>query len=394
MLRIRSWFPARTTKVAGFALATFVVFVSHVLAEPAISWVSDPVSKRPTRVELTGLSDAELNPLRTAQWDAARWQKLFSVHVGEKTNASDLPMLGTYRIEGAVVCFEPQFPLDATSTYRAELRPSQLPGAGRRGDDIIAIYRPPAHASEPTAVVTQIYPSAEIVPENLLKFYVHFSAPMSGGRIYDHIHLRNEAGKDVELPFLEIDEELWDPTMTRLTLFIDPGRIKRGVKPLEDVGAALEAGKKFALVIDRDWKDAGGNPLKQPFEKRFAVGAPDRTAPDPSQWKIAAPSAGSKGALTVNFAEPMDHALALRMISVHNATGAVVKGAATLEDQDRQWHFTPAEPWSAGEHQVIVTTTIEDLAGNNIGKLFDVDVNADGPREVTRQTVRLPVPIR
>ena len=32
----------------------------------------------------------------------------------------------------------------------------------------------------------------------------------------------------IELPFLEIDEELWDPAMMRLTLFIDPGRIKRG----------------------------------------------------------------------------------------------------------------------------------------------------------------------
>ena len=36
---------------------------------------------------------------------------------------------------------------------------------------------------------------------------------MSRGNIYDHIRLRGEDGKDVELPFLEIDEELWDTTM-------------------------------------------------------------------------------------------------------------------------------------------------------------------------------------
>jgi len=34
---------------------------------------------------------------------------------------------------------------------------------------------------------------------------------MQRGHIYDYIHLRNEAGQNVELPFLEIDEELWNP---------------------------------------------------------------------------------------------------------------------------------------------------------------------------------------
>ena len=66
---------------------------------------------------------------------------------------------------------------------------------------------------------------------------------MQRGHVYDHIHLLGEAGKPVELPFLELDEELWDPEMTRLTIFIDPGRIKRGVRPLEEIGPALEAGK-------------------------------------------------------------------------------------------------------------------------------------------------------
>src|SRR5262249_58737339 len=121
-----------------------------------------------------------------------------------------------------------------------------------------------------------VYPSADVLPENLLKFYLHFSAPMSRGHSYDHIHLQDEAGKDVKLPFLEIDEELWDPTMTRLTLFIDPGRIKRGVRPLEEIGPALESGKSYTLVIDREWKDAAGNPLRDAFRKTFKVGPTDR----------------------------------------------------------------------------------------------------------------------
>ena len=111
--------------------------------------------------------------------------------------------------------------------------------------------------------MSRVYPSADTLPENLLKFYVHFTGPMSRGNIYDHIRLRDESGREVELPFLEIDEELWDATTTRLTLIIDPGRIKRGVRPLEEIGPALEAGKSYTLAIGREWRDGAGNPLKE-----------------------------------------------------------------------------------------------------------------------------------
>jgi hypothetical protein len=73
------------------------------------------------------------------------------------------------------------------------------------------------------------------------------------------------------LPFLEIDEELWDDSMTRLTLFIEPGRIKRGVKPLEDIGPALEEGKSYTLVIDAAWQDGHGRSLKESFRKQFRL---------------------------------------------------------------------------------------------------------------------------
>jgi len=91
---------------------------------------------------------------------------------------------------------------------------------------------------------------------------------------FEHIHLRDEAGQPVELPFLEIDEELWNPDMTRLTLFIDPGRIKRGVKPLEEIGPALEESKRYTLEIDAAWHDSAGLPLRESFLKPFRAGAP------------------------------------------------------------------------------------------------------------------------
>ena len=78
----------------------------------------------------------------------------------------------------------------------------------------------------------QVYPSADRLPENQLKFYLHFSAPMSQGDCYRHIKLLDARGKAVDLPFLELDQELWDPTGTRFTLFFDPWRIKRAISLL------------------------------------------------------------------------------------------------------------------------------------------------------------------
>jgi len=89
-----------------------------------------------------------------------------------------------------------------------------------------------------------------VLPENLLKFYIQFSAPMSRGHIYDHISLRDSAGKTVELPFLEIDEELWNPQMTRLTLFMIQGGLSVGSNPWRKSDLCWKTGKHYALIID------------------------------------------------------------------------------------------------------------------------------------------------
>ena len=217
---------------------------------------------------------------------------------------------------------------------------------------------------------------------------------MRSGHIYEHVRLRDEAGKPVELPFLELDEELWNPEMTRLTLFIDPGRIKREVKPLEDIGPALEAGKRYTLEIDAACHDSAGLPLREAFRKSFRVGAPDRDPTSLANWKVNPPKSGTRDSLTVEFSEPMDHALALRVIRVANAAGRLVEGTSDLADHETRWRFTPRDAWTPGSHQLQVQNNIEDLAGNNIGKAFEVDLLEPVQRRFTNQVVRLSFEVR
>jgi hypothetical protein len=370
--------------------------LTSAFAAPALRWVASQSQTNHFVVEVTGLPK---NALPASDgWKHEQWQRLLAVYAEQGDLNTDLnlpPMLGAYRVADGVIRFEPEFPLQAGVRYRAVFFAGELPaGAGGIQPFLSATHRVPAPTTQPTTVVSAIYPSADVLPENLLKFYLHFSAPMSRGHIYDHIALRDSSGKPVELPFLEIDEELWDASMTRLTLFIDPGRIKREVKPLEDIGPALEAGKTYTIEISRAWHDATGSPLREAFQKRFKVSAPDREPPDPATWKLTPPAAGAKKPLTVTFPEPLDHALALRLIRVLAPAGTSVDGTAALSDNERRWTFTPREPWRRGQHQLVVQTTIEDLAGNNIGKPFEVDLFEGVQRRLTNSAVKLPFVVK
>jgi len=368
------------------------------LSRFSIRWVPNAKESNKVTVEVSGLDKTSESELGKANRTPEQWQRLLSVYAEQGDLFADvgLPaMLGSYRLENGTVRFEPQFALDPGVHYRAMFHPELLPGEReRRGKPVTSVFQLPRGRTTPTTVVSQVYPSGDVLPENLLKFYVHFSAPMKGGHIYEHIHLRNAASQDVELPFLEIDEELWNPSMTRLTLFIDPGRIKCEVKPLEDIGPALEAGKRYTLVIDRQWEDGAGLPLKETFQKSFKVSPPDREPPDPRHWKLHLPERASTKPLVISFPDSMDHALAQRMIRVVTAPGELVAGQTALEDQERRWSFTPAQPWKTGPHTVLVQTTIEDLAGNNIGKAFEVDLFDGVQRRLTNSTVRLPFEIK
>ena len=269
---------------------------------------------------------------------------------------ADTPMLGTYSKEGDTLVFRPRFPLSSGISYRAV-----FPG----GTFVVGA----APAAAPTARVEHVYPSASVLPANELKLYIYFSAPMSRGEAWKHIHLLDDAGKPVPLAFLELDQELWDPGNQRLTVLFDPGRIKRGLVPTNEIGPPIVEGKHYKLVIDRDWHDAQGAGLVESFEKAFTGGPSDRTPPDPKHWNVIAPKAGTAEPLIVDFPKPMDYALLQRMLEVPGITGKI-----TIDRDETRWSFTPDAPWESGTYHLIADNLLEDIAGNHLDRAFDVDL--------------------
>jgi hypothetical protein len=77
--------------------------------------------------------------------------------------------------------------------------------------------------------------------------------------------------------------------------------------------------------------------------------------------------------LTVAFPEPLDHGLLLRALGVQGADGVPIGGEITVGRHEVTWSFTPKEFWKAGPHNIVAFAMLEDLAGNRIGRAFEVD---------------------
>lgn len=305
------------------------------------------------------------------------WREALPVRT-ETAAASEPPgptIFGEYSFEGGELTFRPRLPFLPGTGYVAVLRPAVLrrlaesPGAPEASREIELRFRPATPRREAPRV-TAIHPGSGTVPANLLRAYVHFSAPMRPDVAGGHVKLLDEAGRPVELPFVEIDGGLWDQNHTRLTLLFHPGRIKRGVAPREALGPPLEEDRGYRLVVEPGWPAATGELLELGSETSWRTGEADRGLVDPARWMVVPPSAGTSEPLRVDFGEALDHALALRLIGVRR-DGTPVAGEAELGPGGSQWSFRPSEPWAAAEHELTVHPALEDLAGNNLRGPFD-----------------------
>jgi hypothetical protein len=345
--------------------------------------------------EVSGLPSEASADLAKLPHDDPAWQARFAVYAlaDQKAGIEDRPaMAGSYSLDEGRLRFKPRYPPEPGVVYRAVYHPGEATVEDDTAD-MTADFEIPALGDRPPTEITAVYPSGDKLPENQLKFYLHFSAPMSRGEAYEHVRLLDAGGEPIELPFLELGEELWDADFRRFTLFFDPGRIKRGLKPREEVGPVLEEGKRYTLVVDAAWRDAAGKPLTAEFRKPFEVGPPDDAPPDPSDWKLDLPAAGSHGPLGLEFPEALDHALLGRLLTVEFA-GEPVAGEISIADHETRWQFTPRDPWRPGDYQLVVGTALEDLGGNSIGRPFEVDELKPVTRDVAAELVRVPFEVK
>ena len=230
---------------------------------------------------------------------------------------------------------------------------------------------------EEPSMVRAVYPTSDVLPENLLRFYVYFSQPMREGESSRHLRLLEASGQEVAGAFLSPVRELWDPSLRRLTVILDPSRVKTGLESNKNLGRALRQDSAYILEILPGWRDANGNRTSQNYEKRFRVSSEDFSPPDVSLWKLTAPGPGTRDALSVRFPDILDHGCLLDFLRVLAPDGSVLSGQILMEEHETLWKFVPDGSWEPGEYFLAADPRLEDPAGNNLNGLFDRPAKAE-----------------
>ena len=358
--------------------------------EPRIRLVISPAGQR--TIDVAGLAAADLVHLEGAALSRDGWQAILRVHVAQADQpnlrdhvaqadpaAAELPaVLGDHAVHAGALRFTPRFPFDPGQRYEVVFDPSSLPSARGRSAPVPSgalrtLVEVPAPDREPSTRVVAVYPTGPEVPENHLRLYIVFSAPMGLGGGGAHVRLLDEHGGPVADAFLPLDVDLWNADRTRYTVFYDPGRVKRGIRPNAELGRPLSADRRYTLAIDADWRDAAGQPLVAPFRREFRVGPARERALDPAAWRLDLPAPGTRDPLAVRFPVPLDYGLLRRALRVATAAGRPLAGEIRVEQGETRWTFTPRAPWRAGEYRLVAAATLEDVAGNRIGRAFEVD---------------------
>lgn len=219
--------------------------------------------------------------------------------------------------------------------------------------------------------VTHVFPSCDLLPENLLRFYVCFSNPMQRGRALDEISLLDSDRRQVSDALYRPPVELWDRTMRHLTVLLDPGRLKRWVGPHVALGPPVKAGQAYSLEIGSGMIDLFGRSLRDRFRKHFFVGDPVRQHISVEHWKILPPVTGSRQSLVLLFTSPLDWALLAHAITISSTDGQLIDGRVAIDQCEKRWAFTPTSPWAAGSYHVRVVSSLEDVCGNSVVAAFD-----------------------
>jgi hypothetical protein len=220
-----------------------------------------------------------------------------------------------------------------------------------------------------TEVLFRISPQAKMLPANTLRFYIHFPRPGEAHFDRDQLWLLNEEEQVVRDPFLVLSQELWSVDGSRLTVLMEPGRIKRGLGADPSHDAALVVGRKYSLVVTA---------LGQTARHTFRVSDPVREAIDETGWRAVSPAVGSCDPAVVHFDRVMDATLCEDEIAVLTISGEVVHTRVSLAPDGTAAQLFPSQPWSAEEHRLVASERLEDVCGNRLGEALDHDLSASG----------------
>ena len=282
------------------------------------------------------------------------------------------PISGSFQIEGDSINFISRFNFMSGVNYSFVIKEDV---ENKQFETEFWSIERPLMRSAPSTSILGVYPSGSEIPLNLLKIYVYFSSKMSEGFAARNVQFCDTSTSQV-IPdvFLPMDPELWDESRTRLTLLLDPGRIKRGLVPNMETGYPLNEGVSVAVTVDKAFQDSAGRNLVDGIQKEFNVGKALRLKVNHILWKYTIPSIDSFEPFSINFDRPLDRGLLENSLKIVDSQGQHVQGESFVDIGEHSWRLIPKYKWITSDYQLIINPLLEDLAGNSLIRVFDRDV--------------------
>lgn len=221
----------------------------------------------------------------------------------------------------------------------------------------------------------ELYPTAEILPANLLRLYLYLPEPVRDPDALGSIALFDADGQPISNAFLPNRYDLLSPDRKRLTLLLDPGRVKTGLGAHELMGRALARGQSYILKVNWSVWSADCEPDESTLFP-LSIGRADFDPPDPSSWVLTPPRASTVLPLTVHLGSAHDHLSLAFRLRIVDPGGNTVPGTIELAEGETVWRFIPTGEWQKVGYKLIIDPRFEDLAGNRPGGNFESPVGS------------------
>ena len=110
------------------------------------------------------------------------------------------------------------------------------------------------------------------------------------------------------------------------------------------------------------------------MQKRFYVSKRDEKIPLVKNWNLLSiPTQKTKDTLIIDFKESLDAILAKESLEII-IENKIFDGDYKLYQEERLLKFIPNDFWAKGNYKVQIDDKLEDLAGNNLLRKFDIDL--------------------
>ena len=228
----------------------------------------------------------------------------------------------------------------------------------------------PADTTQRAPALTGSFPSCDTVPSNLLKMYLQFSEPMMEGRSSQFVQLFDAVtGDTLNSAFLDLQPELWNEDGTILTLWLDPGRIKQDLIPNKKLGVVLNDSRRYTLKVARGWRSKNGLPIEREFNRTFTASKRDVAKPNFKLWSVSA----ARTEVRIEFNESLDWSLINSCFSIWSGDQEI-EALTIAELCETSLTILPPIVMQPGDYSLNIESRLEDLAGNNLNRLFETDV--------------------